>query len=299
MEAWLDGEFVDWQEVKVSPLSHAFSRGVAIFEVALVCSTERGPSVFLHQDHLERFYNSARLMHMDLAQSPQELGRAILETARRNRVSDGLLKYYAYFTGQEMSPLPKADHPSVVIYGGSNEQMGFDPVKASAPKAAGLAPYRKLHCESVPIKAKVTGYYVGAYLASLELTQQGIDVPIFLDAEGFVTEGGVQNHFFVRGGEIITPPLKRVLAGTTRRVVIEACREQGLTVREEDLRAEDLAEMEEGFCCGSISRISPFKSLEGRELSPCPGPVTRRVLEIMDQVYRCARPEYTRYHTLV
>jgi len=296
MEAWLDGKFVDWQEVKVSPLSHAFSRGVAIFEVALICDTERGPSIFLHEDHLERFHNSARLMHMTLAQSPGELDRAIVETVRRNRVRDGILKYYAYFTGQEMSPLPKAAHPSLVIYSGGYRQMGFDPVKAASPKAAGLAPYRKLHCESVPIKAKVTGYYVGAYLASLELTQRGIDVPIFLDAEGFVTEGGVQNHFFVRGGEIITPPLERVLAGTTRRVVIEACREQGLTVREQDLRAQDLAEMEEGFCCGSISRISPFKSLEGRKLAPCPGPVTRKVLEIMDQVYRCARPEYARYH---
>ncbi len=61
MRAWLDGKMVDWREITVSPLSHGFSRGMAIIEVAQLVRTQKGPSIFIHDDHLHRFYTSATL----------------------------------------------------------------------------------------------------------------------------------------------------------------------------------------------------------------------------------------------
>lgn len=296
VDAWLDGKFIDWREVMVSPLSHGFSRGVSIFEVALVADTLGGPTIFMHDQHLERFYESARLLHMDLGIGKQELSDAIMALAKRNQVTDGLLKYHAYYPAVEMNPVPMDKRVSVVIYCGNNPDFGFDPVKARRPQAAQVSSYLKLSGASVPIKAKVTGYYVGGYLAYVEAAEKGFNHAIFVDSDGYVTEGATASHFYVTGGEIITPPLERILAGTTRATVIQVARDQGLKVREEDIRPQELEGMDEGFCASSISKLAPFKSINGRELDPCPGPVTAKVVQAMDQVYANQYPGFEKYH---
>lgn len=300
MDAWIDGKFVDWQKVKVSPLSHGFSRGVSIFEVALISPTADGPSIFMGNEHLERFYNSAKLMHMELPMSREELVRAIMETAKRNRVEHGVLKYNAFYSSIDVGLLPHDRRVSLVIYCGNNQDFGFDPEHASRPQDAAISSYMKMHFGCVPIKAKVTGNYVGAYLAAEEMAAKGAQIPIFLDAEGYVTEGSTQSHFFVKDGVIRTAPLSRILAGTTRHVVIELARAEGLTVLEEDIRPEDLAGMDEAFSASSVSKIAPFKSIDGRSLGEeCPGPVTAQVMAAMEKVYANQYPGFEKYHVLI
>ena len=300
MQAWLDGKFLDWREIVVSPMSHVFSRGLAIFEVALVTTTQKGLSIFVMDDHMRRFYKSADLVHMKLPYTPEELAEACKELCRRNRVSEGLLKYFAYFSTVEMETVPSQPEANIAIYCGNNADFGFNPAKAGAPKTACLSGYRKMHTKCIPNKAKVTGAYVTGYLAQVEVAKKGCGLPLFLDGEGFVAEGPIQSVFFVKDGAVLAPPLERVLAGTTRKVVLEAAADAGLTVIEKDILPGDLSTMDEAFCAGSVSRLSGIASIDGKEFGPdCPGPVTQKVMAIMDRVYSLADGKYAKYHYLV
>ncbi len=287
MQTWIDGRFVDWRQANVSLLSHGWGRGVAIFEVINILATADGPAFFCLEEHLDRFFNSAALMKMELALSRTELFEAVLATARQNEVKAGFCKFFGYYPAVEFAPVPKDKRVSVAIFCVDNDYFGLDPQSASRPLSAGVAPYKKLHPETVPLKAKVTGFYVNAYLSAVELAGRGIDDPIFVDTSGFVCEGGTHNNFFVKDGLIKTPPLSRVLEGTTRRVVIEVAREAGHDVEEVDVKIEELAAFEEAFCTGSLIKVAPIRSIDGRVLGQvCPGPVTASVMAAMDRVYK-------------
>ena len=286
MQAWIDGQFKDHTEITVSPLSHCFSRGVAIFEVAPILATPKGAAVLCLKEHVERFFTSAELISMKLPISPEDLYRAVLDTSRQNKVSAGICKFFAYYPTLELKPVPEDDRVSVAIYCANNAEFGFDPKKSSRPVSAGISKYRKLHPETVPFKAKVAGFYVGAYLAAVEMAEKGYDDAIIVDTEGFVCEGGTHSNFFVKNGVIKTAPLHRVLTGTTRRVVIEVAKEAGFEVGEVDIRPDDLTGFDEAFCTGSLMRVAPIHSIEGEKLgTACPGPVTTAIIEAMDKVY--------------
>lgn len=286
MEAWIDGRFKDHTEITVSPLSHCFSRGVAVFEVVNILATPKGAAVLCLKEHVERFFKSAELVSMKLPISPEELSQAVLDTTRQNNVSSGICKFFAFYPTVELKPVPTDSRVSIVIYCADDAEFGFDPKKASKPVSAGVSRYRKIHPETLPIKAKITGFYVGAYLAAVEMAAKGYDDAIFVDTEGFVCEGGTHNNFFVKKGIIQTAPLNRVLTGTTRAVVIEVAKESGFEVREADIRPDDLTGFDEAFCTGSLMRVAPMHSIEGKKLGDaCPGPVTAAVMEAMDKVY--------------
>ena len=300
MQAWIDGQFKDSTEITVSPLSHCFSRGVAIFEVAPILATPKGAAVLCLTEHVERFFKSAELISMTLPLSPDELYQAVLDTSRQNNVTAGICKFFAYYPTLELKPVPKDDRVSVVIYCANYADVGFDPTKASRPVAAGVSKYRKLHPETVPFKAKVTGFYVGAYLAALEMADKGYDEAIIVDTEGFVCEGGTHSNFFVKNGVIKTAPLHRVLTGTTRKVVIEMAKEAGFEVQETDIRPEELAEFDEAFCTGSLMRVAPISSIDGHKLgASCPGEVTSAIIKAMDQVYGGLTPGSWKWLALV
>jgi len=287
MQAWLDGRFVEWEEVAVSPLSHGFARGVAIFEVLGFLDTRMGPAALCLKEHVERFFASAALLSLELRLRPEELCEAVLAAARRNRVREGVGKFFAYCPSSEFQPVPGDKTVSIAVFCAGYGFFGLDPAKVSRPLRAAVPTWRKISPASIPVSAKVTGAYVGAYLGAAEMVERGFDEPIFVDGEGFVCEGGTHNHLFVKDGTIKTPTLKRVLAGTTRGVVMEMAREAGIQVIECDIRQDELAEFDEAFCTGSVTRLSPFVSIEGRKLGAgCPGPVTQAVMAAMEKVYQ-------------
>jgi branched-chain amino acid aminotransferase len=287
MQAWLDGRFVEWEKVAVSPLSHGFSRGVAIFEVLNFLNTRMGPAALCLKEHVERFFASATSMRMDLALNREELCEAVLAAARRNEVREGIGKFFAYYPSPGFQPVPRDKMVSIAIFCAGYDFFGYDPSKVSRPLKAAVPIWHKISPASIPVSAKVTGAYVTAYLGAVEMSERGFDEPIFVDGEGFVCEGGTSNQFFVKDGIIRTPTLKRVLPGTTRAVAIKMARESGIQVIESDIRQEELAEFDEAFSTGSVSRLAPFFSINGRVLEAgCPGPVTQAVMASMEKVYR-------------
>ena len=96
-KVWLNGELIPWENATVHILSHGFSRGSAIFEVFGVHPSPNGPVAFRMDMHFRRFYRTAELLGMEIAQSAEELAQAVKETVRVNGIDNGFVKIVAYY----------------------------------------------------------------------------------------------------------------------------------------------------------------------------------------------------------
>ena len=259
---WLDGSFVDWDSAHIHVLSHSLHYGVGIFEGVRCYNTEQGPAIFRWDDHLTRFYNSAKPYEMDIGYSASDLTEATLELLHRQNLNACYIRPIAFF-GYDclgLSPLgipvqvAIACWPWGVYLGEEALASGVDVMVSS---------WRRYSPNQVPMNAKTTGLYVNSVLASEEAHRNGFSEAILLNTDGNVAEGAGENIFLVRDGELYTPDLSQgVLAGITRDTIITLAREKDYTVHDEAIISEDeLYSADELFFTGTAAEVTPIKKV--------------------------------------
>ena len=199
MLVWINEEFVSPEKACVPLLSHGFSRGLVVFDVLLITSTDNGPAFVALDEHIDRFIQSCALMYMKLPYTRDEILSACRQAARKNQVQQGACKIFAYDPQATWGTLSKAEYATVAIYCGDYADFGVDPSKKKKALNLGISSFRKLPQDTVPIKAKVAGYYVGAYLTSKEAANRGYDEAIMADSQERICEGRVILHLFCDG----------------------------------------------------------------------------------------------------
>ncbi len=295
MKAWHDGKIVDERDITLSPLSHSFSRGTAIFEVLELVESNRGPAIFGLGEHIERLYQSAELLFMPLQEkiAAKTLPDAVCAFVRANNLSRGIIKIFAYYPKPEYSCLPSDTTISVAIfcaplYSSEIEKHTF---------TAYISQFRKNHPECVPVHAKASGFYVNSYLALMEARRRGFDEAILLDTMGYVAEGGTSNIFIVKDGILITPTLRSILPGITRRFILEIA-SGFMECQERDITAEELLTADEVFFSNSVERIMPIYRIDDREMNiVAPGPFTVKIINAINDVIAGKHSAYTRWLT--
>mgnify|MGYP006297220835 CR=1 FL=1 len=300
MKVWLDGVFRPEEEVRVSPLSHSFSRGSAIFEVLEVIDSKKGPGLFGLHEHLDRFFRTAELVKMDIPVSRETLVEAVIATTRENNVKRGVCKFFAYYPSQELGLIPRDWRVSIAVYCMDYENLGFSPEEFYGPARVGISTYKKLHPDTVPVHAKVTGNYVNAFLAEREVIDSGFDDVVMVDTDGYIAEGATANVFFVKDGEVLTPRLRNIMTGITRMAVLEILASLEIPCRELDIYPEDVAWFDEAFYSGSINSIQPIRSVDDIELKgKCPGPVTEKVQDMFRSICKGEVSIFEKWVTVV
>jgi branched-chain amino acid aminotransferase len=298
MKAWRNGEFLDWQEVKVPVLSHGFGRGSAIFEVVDIVATEKGPAFLGLLEHVDRFINSATYMFIKLPMNREEIIRACIETAKENRVVSGIAKFFAYYSAVELDVVAhdKAVDVAVFCMDFGKPEPGASVM--SQPVSTCISSYRKIHPESVPVHAKATGNYVGGYLAKTAAKEQGYDDVILLDTMGFVAEGATANLFIVKKDQVFTPGLRSVLPGINRMIVMDMLKDMGRSVRVTDIKPAELFECDEVFYTASVVKLIPISHIDNVPVgNSCPGPVTLEIDHRLRQAFRGGNEKFLRWLT--
>ena len=126
---------------------------------------------------------------------------------------------------------------------------------------------------------KTTSYAENVVALAYAKERGGIEA-IFANTRGELCEGTGTNVFVVVDGELLTPPLESgCLAGITRELTLEWCREEGLPVREQTLPLSVLQTADEVFLTSSTKDVLAVSGVDDRDLA-APGPVTRRAAEI-------------------
>jgi branched-chain amino acid aminotransferase len=290
---WMDGELVDWADAKIHVLSHALHYGSGVFEGIRAYETAHGAAVWHLDEHLERLFRSAKLYHMDLPYTHQQLVDATRDVIRANDLSSCYVRPLAIRGYGEMGVNPLLAPVNVTIavwpwgaYLGEEALEQGVRIKVSS--------WRRNAQNALPSTAKASGQYINGVLAKVESVKAGYDEAIMLNEAGFVTDGSGENVFVVRDGELTTPPIQAgCLDGITRRCVIAFARDRGYAVREENLIRTDLYNAEECFFTGTAAEITPIREVDDRTVGTGHrGTVTK---ELQDAFFAATKGEDPRY----
>ena len=105
---------------------------------------------------------------------------------------------------------------------------------------------------------------------------------LLVDGDGLITEGVRSNLFFVREGNLCTPPSEKVLLGVTRKQVVQICRESGIELREERLHRKEIKGIEAAFLTGTTVDVMPIGTIEGCSVGSASHPLVREIVEKYD-----------------
>lgn len=280
-KVWLNGELIPWENATVHILSHGFSRGSAIFEVFGVHPLAGGPAAFRMDLHIKRFYRTAALLGMEIAQSREDLEKAVAQTVDANHITRGFVKMVAYYGLEAFATLvPDVKLDMSIFAISADADLGLD---LSKPIRACISKWRKVHPETVPPEAKAAANYLNGMLARQDAQRRGFDVGLMLDTQGFVAEGSIEAVFMVKHGALMTPPLGRILASVSRQSVLDVARSTAMPVVEAAIRPEELREADELFTSATPFKVLPIGCIDDRTLD-APGPVSRRLMQLLEEI---------------
>jgi branched-chain amino acid aminotransferase len=286
---WMDGELVDWADAKVHVLSHALHYGSGVFEGIRAYETSRGPAVWHLEEHLDRLFRSAKLYHMDLPYSHDNLVRASKDVIRANGLSSCYVRPLAFRGYGEMgvNPLNAPINVTIAVWPWG-AYLGEEALEQGV--RIKISSWRRNSQNALPAAAKAAGQYINGVLAKVESVMAGYDEAIMLNETGHITDGSGENVFIVREGVLTTPPTSAgCLDGITRDVVLTLARERGYETHIEDLVRTDLYNADECFFTGTAAEITPIREVDDRQVGVGHrGPVTK---ELQDAFFAATKGE--------
>ena len=240
---WMNGELVDWADATVHVGTHGLHYGTGVFEGIRCYETDKGTAVFRLSDHLRRLDNSARLLHMELPFSLEELRAACHGLIAANGLPECYLRPIAFFGYGELGVSAVGNPVDVVIMSWPwGAYLGEDGLKNGI--RAKISSWERIGPNVIPHVAKATGVYLNSMLSVTEANRAGYDEAILLTDDGFIADGSGENVFVVKDGKIATPPLSTsILPGITRDSLIQIAQDIGYTVEEKNLIRSDLVRL--------------------------------------------------------
>jgi branched-chain amino acid aminotransferase len=280
MKIYIDGKFYDEKNAKISVFDHGLLYGDGIFEGIRAYHGR----VFKLKEHIERLYYSAKAILLDIPLTPEQMSKAVVDTCRANKLSDGYIRLVVTRGIGTLGLNPnRCKEPSVIVIAGKI-QLYPEELYQRGMEIVTVATTRNLANAVNPAIKSLN--YLNNVMAKIEANNAGVEEAIMLNAQGFVAECTGDNIFLVRGKQLFTPPLSAgALYGITRGTVMDLAREVGLTVSEPNLSRYDVYCADECFLTGTGAEIIPVTKVDGRIIGTGkPGPVTRDLV--------------TRYHKL-
>ncbi len=296
---WMNGKLLKWEEAKVHVLSHALHYGTAVFEGIRCYKTSRGPAVFRLPEHIQRFFDSAKIIRMALPYSKRELEEAVLQVIRENQVEECYIRPIAFRGYGKMGVDPAGCHVDCVIAAWCwGAYMGDKGLREGI--RAKISSYARTYINAGSPRAKASANYLNSALAKMEARELGYDEAILLDKDGFVSEGSGENIFYVKNGVLFTPHPYSILLGITRDAVIQLARNLGIQVEETLCTRDDLYLADEVFFTGTAAEITPVVEIDNRPIGDGkPGPVSRKLQEHFFRIVRGEDSAYQHWLTYV
>ncbi|MCE9625733.1 MAG: branched-chain amino acid transaminase [Deltaproteobacteria bacterium] len=275
---WLDGKMIPWDEANVHVLTHTLHYGLGVFEGIRCYEGDDGRSaIFRLQEHIDRLYDSAHILLMEIPFPKEELFEACKEIFRTNKLKAGYLRPLVFVGDGEMGLYATSNRIRVAVIAWPwGTYLGDEGVKNGIK--AKVSSYTRNHINCMMTKSKAVANYVNSILAKREAMLGGYEETIMLDTEGYVSEASGENLFMVRRGQVITPLTTSALHGITRDTVIELLKDRGASVKEAHFSRDELYIADEIFLTGTAAEITPVRELDHRRIGVGkPGPITQQV----------------------
>ncbi|HTY45982.1 MAG TPA: branched-chain-amino-acid transaminase [Patescibacteria group bacterium] len=289
MKVYINGKMYEKSMAKVSVFDHGLLYGDGVFEGIRAYNG----LVFKLREHIDRLYESAHSIMLDVSMAKQEMINAVVKTLKANNLKDAYIR--------------------LIITRGEGD-LGLDPRKCRgnatviiiADKVA-LYPER-LYKEGLSIITVPTIRnlpealnpqikslnYLNNILAKIEAINSGSDEAIMLDSLGYVAECTGDNIFIVKSNHLYTPPqCMGTLRGITRDTVLEISRRDRIPVHEHVLTRHEVFISDECFLTGTAAEIIPVVKVDGRTIgSGKPGKMTLSLIKKFRQVTKTEGVKY-------
>lgn len=284
---WKNGEMVPFEQATVHFLTPALHYGAAVFEGIRAYNTPKGPAVFRLQEHVDRLFDSARVLGFrEFPWDVDEVIKAHKDTVRVNGFSDCYIRPLIYLDGGGWNLNVDYGKPSLMIavWEWAN-YLGEDALAKGI--RANISSFTRHHVNISMTKAKIAGNYANSILAKTESERNGFQEAIMLDPQGYIAECTGENLFIVRNGVIYTPSTAPVLEGITRSSLYAIATDLGYEVKEAPISRDQLYIADEVFVCGTAAEVIGLSEIDFRKIGDGrTGPITRKIQDVFHDAIR-------------
>jgi branched-chain amino acid aminotransferase len=270
-QVYISGKLVPSAEAKISIFDHGVLYGDGVFEGLRIYHGK----VFRLEEHITRLYESARAIWLEIPIPYDAMCRAVNETVRANGLSEGYVRLMVTRGCGTLSldanickdPQVIIIADTIALYPHELYEQGLEIVTASTVRN---------HPAALNPRIKSLNY-LNNILAKIEGLKAGCIEVLMLNHKGEVAECSGDNIFVVKNGELFTPPVDAgILAGITRKAVIEVARAAGIAVHEVPLSRHDVYVADECFLTGTAAEVIAVVKVDSRVIGTGkPGPMTQ------------------------
>ncbi len=282
MKIYIDGQYYDQSDAKVSVFDHGLLYGDGIFEGIRFYNRR----VFKLEEHIDRLYDSAKAICLEIPIAREQLVADLLECIAGNALDDGYVRLVVTRGVGDLGLNPRlCKRASIIIivakislYSEELYQRGLDIVTVAT---------RRINNAALPPAVKSLNY-LNNVLAKIEAMHANAAEALMLNDQGYIAECTADNVFVIKGGRIVTPPVTAgSLRGITRGVIFDLATEADIPISEPELTRYDVFTADECFLTGTAAEVVPVVRCDTRVIGDGkPGPVTLRLLKMFRELVR-------------
>ena len=279
MKIYLNGQFVDQKDAKISVFDHGFLYGDGVFEG--IRSYNR--LVFKLNEHIDRLYETAHTIMLKMPLTKQQMQKAIIDTLKKNNLANAYIRVVVSRGEGDLGLDPKKcfGKPNVIIiadkitlYSKEFYEKGMEII---------TVPTVRNHPEAINPQLKSLNY-LNNILAKIEANNAGYSEAIMLDHNGYVAECTGDNIFIVKKGVLSTPTQGR-LKGITRGTVLDLAAKNKIPAKECLITRHEVFVADECVLTGTAAEIIPVVKVDGRVIGGGrPGPMTKKMMKLFSLV---------------
>lgn len=276
MKVFINGKIVKKEDAKISVFDHGLLYGDGVFEGIRAYNC----LVFKLKEHIDRLFESAHTIMLDVPYSKKYIMDATIRTLRANRLRNAYIRLLVTRGEGDLGlDIRKCQGNAKLII--ITDKIALYPRRLyeQGLKIITVPTIRNLP-EALNPQIKSLNY-LNNILAKIEAINAGYEEAIMLDSLGYVAECTGDNIFIVKNKKLYTPPqCMGTLRGITRDTILEIARQKDISTNEHVITRHEMYNSDECFLTGTAAEIVPVVNIDGRKIGRGkPGPVTKMLLE--------------------
>jgi len=287
MKIYLNGKFVLKEDAKISVFDHGFLYGDGVFEGI----RSYGGLVFKLDEHLNRLYETAHTLMIQVSLTKKELRQAIIDTLKANHLRDAYIRVIVTRGEGDLGLDPRKCKGKTNIVIITDKITLYPDELYKKGMAIITVPTPRNFPDALNPQLKSLNY-LNNILAKIEANNSGFNEAIMLDGNGYVAECTGDNIFIIKKG-ILSTPSQGCLKGITRATVLTLAAQIKMKTEERLITRHEVYVAQECFLTGTAAEIIPVVKVDGRTIGN--GQPGKQTLQLMKFFQAATRKEGVRF----